>query len=720
MKKIILLTTAAFCAGLTSPAQAQGVPSAGVAASDGDIVVTAQRREERLRDVPISVAVTNAAELERGGVGQLENLNMVVPGLNVAHGIGSFQPSIRGISTSSTYVENPVALYIDGVYLPQQREGLRDLADVAQIAVLKGPQGTLFGRNATAGVIQITTRGPSFTPEGTVSLGIDQYRTVKASGYVSGGLSDTVAASLSASYASQGEGWGKSLTTGHDVYKLDHSLSLRGKLLFEPSEDTSFTLAADYLDREDRGTILRPYPGTSFTYPGFGATASRYDTYAGDDGRNAFEGWGVSLTAEHDFGFARAMSITTYRKGDAVIAFDFDSTAADLIFSRAASAPNKSYSQELQILSPDAGRIKWVAGAYYFHNENGLQPFTRFFGGPFVRPPANAVELSTFSKETTNSFAPFAQVDWEFLPGTTLTGGLRYTWEKRRIVGFTRSVDNLGVIADVPSNMPELTVEEPTWRIALSHKFSGNSLIYASYNRGFKSGGFNLATLSNPGYAPEKLDAYEVGLKTEAFDGALQLNVSGFYYDYSNLQVATFVGITQVVTNGAAAELYGVDVDFRARLSDRLRLSGALELMHTAFTDYPDAVISAPNPAGGVSLTKGSAKGKRIPLAQEFVGTLAVDYNLPVRGADVNMNVTATYNGDYYFEPDNYLRQGDYVQLNASLSIKLPDDRTSVIFSAVNLLDKAVIARNFTQAFGYFVNYSKAPRTFAATVKYDF
>lgn len=719
MNRASFLSAAALIPFCASAAFAQEAASVGQAASDGDIVVTAQRRSERLQDVPISVNVASAAQLERSGVSKLEDLNTIVPGFNVSQAIGSFTPSIRGISTSSTYVENPVALYIDGVYLAQQREGLRDLADTEQIAVLKGPQGTLFGRNATAGVIQITTKGPSFRPEGSVSAGIDQYRTLKTSGYLTGGLSDKLAASLSASYSSQGEGWGKSLATGEDVYKLDHSLSLRGKLLLELSADTSFILAADYLNRKDSGTTLRPYPGTSFAYPGFGATTSRYDTYAGATGENSFKGYGFSLTANHDLGFAKLMSITSYRKGDAVIAFDFDSTAANLIFSQG-TAPNKSYSQEIQILSPGAGAVKWVAGIYLFHNENALQPFTRQFGGPFVRPPALTTELSTFSREKTDSVAPFAQVDWEFAPGTTLTGGFRYTWETREIDGFTRSVNSANVVTDVASDLPKLTVKEPTWRVALSHKFDGGTLLYASYNRGFKSGGFNLATLSNPGYLPEKLDAYEVGAKTSLLGNDLQFNLSGFYYDYRNLQVATFVGITQVVTNGAAARLYGVDMDFRARLTERLRLSGALEWMNTKFTDYNNAVISTPNPAGGVFLGAGSATGNRIPLAQKFVGTLAADYTAPVGGSEVNFNITGTYNGDYYFEPDNFLRQGDYVQLNASVSIALPDERTSVIFSGTNLLSEAVIARNFTQAFGYFVNYSKAPRLLSATVKYSF
>jgi iron complex outermembrane recepter protein len=190
-----------------------------------DIVVTAQKRSERLQDVPIAVSAASAAQLENSGIKDLQQLTAIVPGLNVTAALGSFQPSIRGIATSSNVVENPVALYIDGVYLPQQQEGLRDLADAEQITVLKGPQGTLFGRNATAGVIQIATRSPEFQPSAQFNLSYGSYQTIRTNAFVTTGLTDTVAASLSGAYQSQGKGWGESLTTGREENKLYHSYS---------------------------------------------------------------------------------------------------------------------------------------------------------------------------------------------------------------------------------------------------------------------------------------------------------------------------------------------------------------------------------------------------------------------------------------------------------------------------------------------------------------
>ena len=235
-----------------TPAAQDTPPSSAAAEEDqtrlGEIVVTAQRRSENLQRVPIVVTAFSGAQLTAAGVTGLTTLSTVTPGLNARTSAGGvFQPSIRGIGTSSNVVENPVALYIDGVYLPNQNEANRDLPDVEQIAVLKGPQGTLFGRNATGGVIQITTRRPSQEMRVEAKAEIDNYETFRGGLFLSGGLASDVAASISADYARQGRGWGDNLTTGNDTFRLAHSYSVRGKLLVEPFAGTSVTFIFDYM-----------------------------------------------------------------------------------------------------------------------------------------------------------------------------------------------------------------------------------------------------------------------------------------------------------------------------------------------------------------------------------------------------------------------------------------------------------------------------------------
>lgn len=690
-----------------------------------DIVVTAQKRSERLQDVPIAVSAASAAQLENSGIKDLQQITALVPGVNVTAALGSFQPSIRGIATSSNVVENPVALYIDGVYLPQQQEGLRDLADAEQITVLKGPQGTLFGRNATAGVIQIATKGPDFDPSGQASLSYGSYQTIRANAFVTGGLSDMIAASLSGAYQTQGKGWGNSLTTGRDENKLYHSYSMRGKLLFKLGDATTATLAGDYLNRRDSGVVYQPYPGTRLVYSGFGPVSSRYDSYNGTGGYTYFRGGGAALTVDSDLDFAKLVSISAYRKGAFGFKFDLTNVAQPILVSTAAGH-SRTISQEIQLISSSSGPFKWVAGGYYFNYRQGYDFFNRDFGtgvnattgAPYRFSPLRRSANSGY--ERSESFAPFAQVDWEFLPGTTATGGLRYTYEKRRLNdGRTQLTNPAGVVQPATIVPPKsLTFKEFTYRAALNHKLSEDVMIFASYNHGFKSGGFNIATPAAAGYLPEKLDDWEVGIKSQFLDRRITLNVNGFYYKYKNIQVTQFIGNppTQIVSNGARAELYGVDVDLTAKVARGLSITGGIELIHPEFTSYPGAPFGTDLATGGVATAPGNADGQRVPFARKFVGTLAVDYATPVSGGTLAFNVTATRSGDYYFEVDNVVRQPAYTMLNASVKLSDANDNLSLRVGVTNAFNKSVFIRNATLAFGRLVAYGSPPREYSVTL----
>jgi iron complex outermembrane receptor protein len=713
---------------LAMPAYAQSTdaaPQADAAEPQDDglaeIVVTAQKRSQNLQKVPIAIVAASGDDLTLKGITNTLQLVTMAPGLNIRTTAGAFQPSIRGIGTSSNVVENPVALYIDGVYFPQQREGFRQLDDVEQVAVLKGPQGTLFGRNATGGVIQITTRAPSQDFQGNAHVEIDNYATVRGGFYVSGGLGEGAAASLSASYATQGKGWGDNLTNGHDTFRIKHDFSIRGKLRFEPGPDTSITLIGDYADKSQLTNSFQPYPGTSLVFAGTGPLTSVYDSYAGADGFTKFGGGGVSATIEQELPFARLVSISAFRKGQAEYQFDNASVPQPFFIVHSPKSPSRMFTQEVQLVSSKEGPFDWVIGAYYFHYSNGSDPIIRTFGGIFTPLPTSAKQTTTTATEITESLAPFGEVNWEFLPNTHLTLGARYTYEKRRLeVGRVDAlrVDNTTITTLFPK--APLTVKKPTFRVALDHRFSDNVLGYASFNTGIKSGGFNVVTPANNSYLPEKLTSYEVGLKTELLDRHLRLNVAAFYYDYTNLQVIQFVGVTQTVVNGPQAKLYGLDVDFEAQLAAGLRLSGGFEIAHSEFTDYKGAVFSTPKPAGGATIFAGDATGHRLPLAQEFTANAAIDYHKDLSAGSIDLNLTGNYNGNYFFEADNFLRQGGYLIVNTSVKWTLPGDAVSLSVWGKNLLDEKVITQVTTQSIGYPATYGNAPLTFGATASVKF
>ena len=737
MKAAVLFSTAAYLiatpvlAQQTSPAPTGSEPPAATVstsapdavpaqaadqAQDGtgvqDIVVTAQRRAENLQRVPIAITAVSGSELASRGIDNSLQLNTVAPGLNVRTTAGSFQPSIRGIGTSSNVVENPVALYIDGVYLPQQREGLRQLKDVAQVAVLKGPQGTLFGRNATGGVIQITTLAPSHEASGKIDAEIDNYATLKVGGYVTGGLSDQVAASLSMSFAKQGDGWGDNLTTGRDTFKLLHSFEARGKLLIEPGAGTSATIILDYMNRRELANTYQGYRDLPFIVPGALPLRNVYDTYGGIDSYNAFEGGGASLTVDHELSFAKLTSITSYRRGKGQYRFTVTPVPNPAFIAFSPNSPIEYYTLELQLSSKDNKVLSWTVGAFYYHNTLGAEPIIRNLSGPYAPLATSAAVTNTRSTEITESVAPFAQASLTILPRTRLTGGIRYSYEKRKLVDSS-IVSTLNNGTTTTLNIPnkDLTIKKPTFRVALDHDFTSDILGYASFNTGFKSGGFNTVSPTNPAYLPEKLSAYEAGFKAQLFDRRLRLNGAGFYYDYTNLQVIQLIGVAQTVVNGPKARLYGLDLDFEARLAADLRVSGGLEWLHAKFVSYPGAIFSTPRPTGGAVIFAGDASGNRLPLAQRFTATTSVDYHHELSEGSLDFNVTGNYNGDYYFEADNFLRQSPYVILNSSLRYNLPDSRIGVTVFGRNLFDRHVITQTSTQSGGYPTTYGMPPRT---------
>jgi iron complex outermembrane receptor protein len=702
------------------------VTTAGVAEEStglSEIVVTAQKRDQNLQNVPVSVSSITGDQLSSVGVVDTTQLNIAVPAINIRVTNSSFSPSIRGIGTAAINVENPVALYIDGVYYPSQREGLRDFNDVEQVSVLKGPQGTLFGRNATGGVVQISTKRPSFDTSGEVGVSIDNYATLRTNAYLTGGLAHGIAASLSGSYVTQGKGWGKNFTTGADTYKIDYNWSLRGQLLIEPGPGTSIRIIGDYGRRSDnQATYFRPYPGTPLRIPGIVTPPNIYDSIVGLDPLSKLQGGGVSATIEQDLGFAKLTSISAYRNSVSAFRLDADATPFAIFHVDSPETRAKSFSQELQLGSKAGSSVNWAAGIYYFNSSNTANNFSQSLGGPLAPLPTSVAKQMIFGREKVESIAPFGQLDFEILPQTRLTLGARWTYEKRQFDSSQSNLLNNGSIVPlvVPYNGASFTEKKPTWRIALDHQFSKAILGYVSLTRGFKTGGFNILNPANPPYKTEQLDAYEVGLKTEFFDRHLRLNMAGFYYDYSNLQVQQFVNGAQLTVNGAKAKLYGLDVDFEAILARGLSVRGGFVLLHNEFTSFPNALIFTQLPGGGVSSAPGDASGHRLPNAQDFSGSISLNYDTDVSFGRLNFNATESHNGAFVFEADNFLRQRAYDIVNASANWTSLHNRFGVSLFVKNLFNAEVLTHATSIPLGQMATQYLAPRIYGISGRVRF
>lgn len=689
-----------------------------------EIVVTAQKRSENLQNVPITVSAVNAERLGAGGILNTADLVAVVPGLSLGLTTQNFQPHLRGIGTGSNGpgIENPVALYVDGVYYASQLLGLTDLGDVSQVTVIKGPQGTLFGRNATGGVIQMTTRDPNHEFGAQASTDLDNYLTSKNYVYATGGLSDSVATNLSMHYFTQGNGWGRNIADGDDIHKIFQDIGVRNKWIITPTDSTTIRINVDYSTLGNNlGPNLRPAPGTVPFLPGFTATSNPYDSDSYIDNRTYEKSGGGSVNLEQDVGFARLVSISAYRQYHFSTRFAPSATSEpglDIPFLQ----DGKQATQELQLISPHNEKINWVAGAFYFYGHELADPFQIFLHGVYAPTPASLTQIDINDQETTRSVAGFAQSTAQILADTNLTLGLRYTHETREFSGTETGFvgPGIGIGPLIPFVDESISANKFTWRAALDHQFHPDLLGYVSYDRGFKSGGFNGFDPTNPPYQPEILDAYETGLKSEWLEHRLRANTSLFFYKYSDIQVTRYTN-TAIVYNGASAKLYGIDFDAQARISSNFELNGGFEYLHSYFSSFPNAQFSTPLPGGGAAPYSGDATGKQLPYAPRMTIDISGDYHVDIASGRVNFNITDSYSSGYYTEADNRQRVQAYDYLNSSIAWIAPAKDWTIKLWARNLLDKAVpgqVASGFPQ--GYSADFTNPPRTYGVTVKYSF
>ena len=714
--------------GVGSDPPATSVGLASTAASPNDtakknssdtlmeIVVTAQRRAENLQDVPITVSTATGVQLAQAGVTNIMQLSTVVPGVVLDSNIGSPAAHIRGVGTeaSGPTAESPIAVYVDGVYYAASQGSRLDFFDVDQVEVLKGPQGTLFGRNATGGLIQITTKTPSQDASLDFGIGYGNFNTTNSDIYVTGGLSQTVAASLAAQIENQGEGWGRNFYDGKSIYRQLVDFNVRPKVLWKPAPGTDITLSADYSKNNNSFDAKRVLAGTQ---PGLaaGGPALNYGGTPWDTDSNVSpyvntQTGGVSVKLEQDLAFARLVDIAAYRRTDAQIQFDDDATAA--VFEAVnVTQTEHQFSEELQLQSLPSSRVTWDAGLYYFNEDGSVDPLNISIGA--------AEHIVILSKQNVKSVAGYGQATAEILAATNLTLGARYTYERHAIDGG-EAVDIGGVqIADLGNADTAKSVDRPTYRVALDHRFTDEIMAFASYNTGFKSGGYQVYSPLQAAYAPETLSAYEAGVKTDLFDKKVRIDVSGFYYDYQNIQVQAFVNGLATVINGARAEAHGFDADMQAKVTGDLGVHGSLSYLHAVFTSFPNAPVSSPS--GLYPIVEGNATGNSLAYAPTWAFSFGGDCTFRnIFDGNVILSANYQYSSGFYLELDNVVRQPSYSMVNASLKWTSDSGHYTMTLWGDNLTNEAVLTSVVTQNFGTHDAYYAAPRTYGVKVGYHF
>jgi len=681
--------------GAGQAAQAQTAPGSAQTKKTAveTVVVTAEKRRVNLQKVPIAITALTSKALATKGISDTLDLSAAVPGLVINNAVNVGNPFIRGVGTNlfDPSSEQSVAIYVDGVYIAAPEANLFNLNDVERIEVLKGPQGTLFGRNATGGVIQIITKDPGTTPYAEASVSYGSYNTLESSLYATGGISDQLAGDVAVHYANQQDGYGKNLATGSPTFReAIGNIDVRSKIVYKPGPDTRITLAIDYAHdvntnayQKIQGTVS---PFTGAGYPG------AYNADEDLNTRNRVNTGGVSLTINQSFDFMNLVNITSYRALDALNPFDNDVSAApaeDVIFVEHAH----NISEELQLVSKDNGWLKWLVGSY-FYKGTGAYPEVYF---------DNALQVS--DKQIAQSESGFGQATATFFK-TNFTAGVRYTNE----------TDDYTIAYPVRFAKTQ-SADKLTYRLAVDREIVPDVLAYFSFNRGFKSGGVNLLAPGNT-FRPEVLDATEVGVKSEFLDSRLRVNLAAFYYNYRDIQVLVPISAGTIVENAAAAHIKGVEGDITAVPIDNLSLNLGLAYIDGHYTNDPHAVPV--NAAGQYVYPAVNEAGKYTANTPPFTASASANYQIQTHAGTVTPTFSVVYNAGYAWQPDNRVRQPAYTLINASTQWTSETGKYSATLWIKNLAQATYyIARISDPGIGD-AQEQAPPRTVGVTLKVRF
>jgi iron complex outermembrane receptor protein len=670
-----------------------------------EVVVTAQRRDERLVDVPISISSVTGGKLQRDGISSLFDVAQEVPGLRFDAAGANIEPSIRGVGTLLTGpgLKPNVPIYVDGYYVPTELATNFQLLSISNIDVLKGPQGTLFGRNATGGAVLVRTLDPSFDPTLTARATYGSYERRDVSIYGSTPLTDTLAANVAGSWQ-RGHGYVNDINTGRDDDGAYENWEIRAKLLYKPQEALNFLLALDHTEIDDPAFVAwSAYEGltSGSVFPGVKVATGPWNTAQGFVSSNREKVNSISLTARYDISIGTLSSYTQYRHDEAFEDFDSDVTAATV--SRAIYAVyDNTFTEELNLASHRGAPFSWVAGLYFYRNDNVYNPYNVSLAG---RPITEVFYTDNPSK----SYAGYADATYAVVSHLFLTAGLRFT-EDRISEHFNLLHVRTGSAADTFSNWSP--------RGVLRYELNDRSNVYGSYTAGYKSGALPSASFSTVPLRPENIHAYEIGYK---YSGkTLQFETSAYYYDYKNLQVSAFTGFSSVDTNAAKSTIYGTDAHLTAQLTHELALNVGAAYGHAVYDDYPNAsgYVQNLNPASsGYGLFNSSlvgstgntfnASGNTLPRAPRFTANVGLNYNHRFRGGMLELSATDYYTTRVYFDPINQFSQGAYSIVNLRATWSMPDQRWAFSLYGTNVTNEAY--RNQVLPTSYAIKQSYGP-----------
>lgn len=694
-------------------------------------MVTAQRREQSLLEVPLAISALTADDLQSQGITHTSSLSSVVPNLQVNSGFGDAQPnfSLRGISVGNEYNTNqasPVGVYVDDEYLPFRSTHAMQLYDLERIEVVKGPQGTLFGRNTTGGAINFITKRPGLSgTQGFVDLGYGRFNDVRAQmAFETTPVEDKFGVRVAVNYK-DADGFVKNLYPGQDDGNSTESLAGRVALRFHPNEslDMDLKLSASGGDPTQaavwqRGTgpnLTNPFTGYSREGLGFWTVESFRMDHNKTDQQGAVFTLRYNLNDQWDL-----TSLSSY--GDASLTFGQDgaSSPVSLLDTRYHS-DFEWFNQELRF-SYGGERLNFQTGAYYGTDRNTTDNKYGFF---FFAGPASALSIVQHFVQERASTALFAQGDYQLTDHLTLTLGGRYTWDDAEYrdgwaylgdINYAPVAYTVGS-ADAPLPDKKADAGAESYRIALNYLTDAGHMMYVSLNHGYRAG-----TYSGQGYfspdqiyltKPEEVDAYEVGAKGRFFDSRLSATAAVFYYDYKDQQINEVVGAVGFLRNAGKSSVKGAELDLQADFNTAV--SGRLAL------GYLDATYET------LSLSGTVLDGNDLPFAPRFTANAGIDWTLgEIAAGSVKFSPSVSYTTRQWFSPFNdkagngYLQQSALTQVAANLSWER--DNVSVRLWGTNLLNEEfyTYGLNLQESFGYDYLLPGPPRMYGIAARYNF
>ncbi|MEN1924966.1 TonB-dependent receptor [Luteimonas qiangzhengi] len=748
MKRSIL--SAAIVLGMASlpvlaqePAAAPGTQQADATTLD-KVTVTARRRVESIQDVPVAVSAFSESELQDLQASDVGGLQGAVPNMNIVQGRGSANSVnvfIRGIGQPDALqtFDPGVGMYVDDVYYSRINGALFSLFDIQQVEVLRGPQGTLYGKNSTGGAIKLTTRNPFDDTGGAIEVTGGSHGRAEGRFYVGGELNDVVAGSLAGAWLTH-DGFIDD-RAGQRDFNNDDTKAVRGKLVARPSDTFRATFSLDHTRQKASLSMGRPMAPLWQTDLGLGsivellpAASGEFDFTAETSFRpgqgQTMEHTGASAALEWDINSQWLFkSISAWRKLKTNSFIDIDASEYQL-GDVLVAIDQEQMSQEFQLQFDNGSNLQGTFGAYYMqedvpsYQEAYADDLFAVFGTPISFLRTIEDDLST------ESIAAFAHVNWEFVPTWTLALGLRYSKDTK---DYWRTTSTFwGAPFQAISLDPESTVDDrASWSawtpsVSLQKQFNDNLMGYVSANRGFKSGGFNgransALDAANPIFDPEFVWTYEAGMKASSADNRLRGSVAAFWSDYSDFQArVTQDASTFPVLNAAELEIKGIEFEGMALLGDTTTLSAQLGWLDAKYSDFQDFRLDPAYPLYDPTLTH-----DHVPFSPDWTARVALQHGFPLaNGGMISVGGDVSYRGDTWLSVDNreVLSQDAYTLVGLYSVWDSPGYDWQVRAGVRNLTDKVykVEGQEFSSVGNIQTAYYGWERNWYVSLRYNF